>query len=383
MLDNEFPPLGGGMGTTHETLMHYFALLPDIEIDVITSALEHKAEFKQFSERIRIYKVPVWNRNIHHSSNRELIFYTIQAFFLGLYLRISRKYDFCFAWSALPAGAVAFWLFILTRLPYVVWVSGPDIPGFEQRYAGLYPVLTPFLRKMWKYLHTVIAKCREEVELIHKTTEEQPVTIIPNGVDIDQYRPSPPRIDDGSLKILCVARMIERKSQDHLIQAVKKLSDNGIDVIATLVGDGDALTSYQKLAKEMGISDRVKFAGYVSREDLPLYYAATDVFVLPSFYEGLALAALAAMSSGLPLVLTRTGGTYDLVEEGINGYTYDWADIDKLTSILMHLASERTLLLKMGKASRSRVEKYSWPVIADQYLSLFKKISQQNCHKRS
>lgn len=377
MLDNEFPPLGGGMGTTHMDLMRYFAPLPDVEIDVITSALGHKAQFEQFSERIRVYKVPVWNRNIHHSSNRELIFYTIQAFFLGLYLRFSRKYDFCFAWSAVPAGGVALALFFLTKLPYMVWVSGPDIPGFEQRYTRLYPVLTPFLRQMWKYANPLIAKCREEVELIHKTATTQPVTVIPNGVDIDQFRPGQPRNDENLLKILCVARLIKRKSQNQLIQAVKRLTDNGIEVIATLVGTGDALASYQQLAEELSISEQIKFVGYVPREDLPSYYAAADVFVLPSFYEGLAVAALAAMSSGLPLVLTRTGGTGDLVDEGINGNTYEWGDIDKLTSILRHLASNRALIQKMGKASRSRVEKFSWPVISRQYLSLFNQISNR------
>jgi len=101
------------------------------------------------------------------------------------------------------------------------------------------------------------------------------------------------------------------------------------------------------------------------------------VFVLPSFCEGLAVAGLAALSSGLPLVLTCTGGTSDLVDEGINGYTYEWGDIDKLTSILRNLASNRALIRKMGKASRSRVEKFSWPVISRQYLSLFNQISNR------
>src|SRR4051812_32281691 len=84
MLDNEFPPLGGGMGTVNEALLHQFADRADIEIDLITAALGGRAEEAQFAERIRIIKAPVWNRNIHHSTNRELLTYAAQALPLAL-----------------------------------------------------------------------------------------------------------------------------------------------------------------------------------------------------------------------------------------------------------------------------------------------------------
>jgi len=62
----------------------------------------------------------------------------------------------------------------------------------------------------------------------------------------------------------------------------------------------------------------------VPREEIPRHYAAAHVFSLPSFNEGMSLAALEAMGAGLPLVLTHTGGTDELVEEGVNGFTHDW-----------------------------------------------------------
>ena len=66
MLDNEYPPLGGGMGTANEALLRQFAPCPDIEIDLITSALGRRAEEAQFSERIHFYQVPLRNQNLHH-----------------------------------------------------------------------------------------------------------------------------------------------------------------------------------------------------------------------------------------------------------------------------------------------------------------------------
>ena len=373
MLDNELPPLGGGMGTANLALLRDFANRPNLEIDVITSALGGRTEFEQFSKNIRIYKVPVWNKNLHHSSNRELILYALQAFWLGFKLQRRRHYDFCFAWSAVPAGGSALLLHGLQKLPYMVWVSGPDIPGFEQRYTSLYKLLLPVLRAVWRHATPVIVKCRQEVDMIHAVSKDLPVEIIPNGVDLSGFQPGPPIPDDGPLQVFCAARLIERKGQHHLIRAVKQLADEGVDVIASLAGTGDSLEAYQKLAQELGVAARIRFLGYVPREEITQHYAAAHVFALPSYNEGMALAALEAMGAGLPLVLTRTGGTDEMVEEGVNGFTHDWGDVAALVDHLRRLAQDRPLARRMSVVSRQRAALFSWEGIAERYLGLFER----------
>ena len=375
MLDNELPPLGGGMGTANLALLRDFANRPNLDIDVITSALGGRTEFEQFSENIRIYKVPVWNKNIHHSSNRELILYALQAFWLGFTLQRRQHYDFCFAWSAVPAGGSALLLHGLQKLPYMVWVSGPDIPGFEQRYTILYKLLLPVLRAVWRHATPVIVKCRQEVDMIHAVSKDLPVEIIPNGVDLSGFQPGPPIPDDGPLQVFCAARLIERKGQHHLIRAVKQLADEGVDVIASLAGTGDSLEAYQKLAQELGVAARIRFLGYVPREEIAQHYAAAHVFALPSYNEGMALAALEAMGAGLPLVLTRTGGTDDLVEEGVNGFTHAWGDVEALAGHLRRLAQDRPLARRMSAVSRQRAAQFSWVGIAERYLGLFEDLT--------
>jgi glycosyltransferase involved in cell wall biosynthesis len=374
MLDNEYPPLGGGMGTANEALLRQFALCPDMEIDLITAALGNQFETVQLTERIRLYKVPVRNKNIHHSSNRELITYARQARPLALRLQRQRAYDFCFAWSTLPAGAVARYLLWRAGLPYLVWASGPDIPGFELRYRHLYPVLLPILRSVWRNATPLIAKCRHEIDLIQASDRRVAVTVIPNGVDLAAFQPGPPIPDTGPLKIICVARLIERKGQAYLIEAVRRLVAEGFDIVANLVGDGDSLGDYRALVERLGVVQRVNFTGYVAREEIPRHYAAAHVFVLPSYYEGMALAAVEALSAGLPLVVTRTGGTEDLVEEGANGLTFDWADVDRLTTHLRCLATDRALARRMGTASRNRATRFGWESIATVYRQLFTEV---------
>lgn len=374
MLDNEFPPLGGGMGTTNEALLKKFSVIPELEIDLVTAALGTQFEQEQFAEHIHFFKVPVKNKNLHHSSNRELISFAVQALPLALKLQRAHPYDFCFAWSALPAGAIARALEWRTGLPYMVWVSGPDIPGFEQRYRALYPFLLPLLKTTWRNAKPLIAKCRQELEMIQAADPGMPVTIIPNGVDLGAFRPGAGIPDDGPLKVICVARLIERKGQHHLIRAINALVAQGIDITLDLIGTGDALSQYQALAEELGIAERVNFVGYVPRADIPGRYAAAHVFVLPSYNEGMALAALEALSAGLPMVVTRTGGTDELVTEGENGFTFDWGHVEELAGHLKRLALNRARAREMGVASRTRATRYAWDEIVTDYLQLYQEL---------
>lgn len=367
MLDNEFPPLGGGMGTVNQAIFKIYAGRPDLEIDLVTAALGARFETECFAPNIRLYKVPVLNQNLHHSSNRELAMYAAQALPLARNMHRGAPYDICLAWSVLPAGAVALALHRSVGLPYVVWVSGPDIPGFEQRYALIYPLLTPLIRASWRGARTVIAKCDQEVTMIQRVDGSIAPAIIPNGVDLEHFQPGPPIPDDGPLRVVCVARLIERKGQHHLIEAVKRLAAEGIGVELELVGTGDAEPALRRQAAEAGVGEQVIFAGYVPRERINERFQAAHVFALPSFNEGLALAGLEALASGMPLLLSRTGGTTDLVEEGVNGLTFDWADVETLTAHMRLLASDRVRARRMAAASRGRAERFGWERIARQF----------------
>lgn len=374
MLNNEFPPLGGGTGTVNQALLERFARVPDLEIDLITSALGKTKEQERFAERVRIHKVPVNNRNIHHSSNRELLTYAVRALFLARRLHRAHPYDFCFAWSAVPAGGVALALRRLARLRYLVRVCGPDIPGFERRYGPLYPVIKPIIRAIWRGAETVVAKCEGEAEMIRAVDDRPNISLVPNGVDLAAFPPGAPIPDDGPLRLLCVGRLIERKGQNYLIEAVRRLSLAGVDVTLELVGTGDSLDDYQTQVRALEIQDRVRFAGYVPRDEIAARYAAAHVFVLPSYNEGMSVATLEAMAAGLAIVVTRTGGTAELVEEGINGLTFEWADTETLTAHLRRLATDRALANRMGVASRTRAAGFSWEATAERYLEMFGKL---------
>lgn len=370
MLNNEFPPLGGGTGTVNRALLTRWARVPNLEIELITSALGNAYRQEKFADRVRLHFVPVNNQNLHHSSNRELMMYAMRALLYALQLQRAKKFDLVFAWSAVPAGAVAFALKKLTGLPYLVRACGPDIPGFEERYGALYPILSPMIRKAWRDAAHVIAKCDDEAKMIQRVDARVEPTIIPNGVDAWAFAPT--QIPDGgALRLLCVARLIERKGQQYLIQAVKQLHNGGIDVTLDLVGTGDAQSVNQRQARALGIADRVNFLGYVPREEIAKHYANAHVFCLASYNEGMSVATLEAMAAGLPLVVTRTPGTRELVSVPENGLLFNWADLEVLTAHLRFLATHREAARRMGQASRERAKKFAWDDVANEYLNLF------------
>ncbi|MBI1877048.1 MAG: glycosyltransferase [Chloroflexi bacterium] len=296
--------------------------------------------------------------------------YAAQALPLALRQHRRYPYDFCFAWSTVPAGGVALALSQLIALPYLVWVSGPDIPGFERRYRLLYPVLSPLICTIWRQAAIVVAKCQDEIDMIHAVDHSLAITLIPNGVNLTQFKPGPGIPDNGPFHVLCSARLIERKGQHHLIEATKRLTDEGIEIILSLVGTGDSHKDYQTLARKLGVEKQVRFLGYVPRQDIANYYTEAHVFALPSYNEGMSLATLEAMAAGLPIIVTH-GGTAELVEEKVNGLTFEWADVDTLTAHLRCLATNRDLARHMGAASYACAVQFSWDTIAERYLELF------------
>ncbi len=373
MLNNEFPPLGGGTGTVNRAILQRLAIRPGIEIDLVTSAIGRHYEEEQFSKNIHLFKVPVNNRNIHHSSNRELSTYAMLGLTKAWKLHKQKSYHVCLAWAGVPAGGVALALHGVCGLHYLLRVSGPDIPGFEQRYSPLYPVLTPLIRAVWRGAEQIIAKCQEEADLVQRCEPGLPVEIVPNGVDQSAFPAAPGAPDDGPLRILCVGRLIERKGQRQLIMAVQRLCAQGLDVTLELVGDGDAMTAYQEMVQQLGVEDRVSFTGYVPREDIAAYYSAAHVFVLPSYNEGMSVAMLEALATGLPLISTRTGGASQLIQEdgqGANGFTFAWGNIDALTAAIERLALDRPLARRMGAASQQRAANYNWNFASDRILEL-------------
>jgi len=382
MLDNEFPPLGGGTGIVNKRLLDGIAEVGTIEVDLITSSrTKDQYEHEVLSPGIELYRVPVDNKNIHHSSNRELITYAIRGFLKSRELLKEHSYDLCFAFATFPAGVMALWLRYMEGLPYIISLQGPDVPGFESRYNYIYPFLKPIARIVWRRAAIVTAISEQMCQLAAQTCSDLHVDIIYNGVDTHRIQPrdwDKAFLNSKSVKVICVARLIERKGQHHLLEAgaiLKRMGKEGFRIV--FVGTGDAQPLLKKRCRELGLDTIVEFKGFVDWEEVIALYQKAHVFVLPSYNEGMSIALLEAMASGLPVIVTDTGGTKELVKKE-NGMVVPWADADALANALTSLFESPIRMCSMGHNSRSIAMQFNWEKFTWRHMVLFSRMLENS-----
>jgi sugar transferase (PEP-CTERM/EpsH1 system associated) len=186
--------------------------------------------------------------------------------------------------------------------------------------------------------------------------------VIHNGVDTERFSP---RLEQSAgvrrqldipktrVVIGSVGRLVAIKDYGTLLRAADNLARHGKDVHVLLVGSGPELLSLQDLARALpGLVGRVTFSGL--SHDVSELLMAMDVFVLTSISEGMSNTILEAMASGLPAVVTRTGGNAELVEDGRSGWLFAPRDAQALVHHLLRLTEDSTLRRQTGQAARRR-----------------------------
>lgn len=229
---------------------------------------------------------------------------------------------------------------------------------------------------------TVVVSTHIEKEDIGKLYQVNctPIEVIPPGVNTDLFQPTDTRIARKKLNlpdkriVLYVGRIEPLKGLDILLKAIALLK-TGADTHLLIVGgspEKDAeLERLNTLADNLNISDIVAFNGSVDQEQLPDYYNAADVFVLPSWYESFGLAALEAMSCGTPVVVSRVGGLTTFIEHGKTGHLVPWRCPDAFARSLETLLENPSLRNAMGAAARRRAMSLSWAAMANEMLACY------------
>jgi glycosyltransferase involved in cell wall biosynthesis len=375
MLNNEYPPIGGGTATANYYVIRDMAAR-GFHVDLVTSTPARDAyEVEELGPTARVFRVPIHNKNPHYQTERELLTYIYNAFFYirTLYKGTEPKYDLCHAWSGLPAGALALLLKWKRQLPYIVGLRGSDVPGYDVRYRWLYPLLKPPLSMIWGGASAVTANSYELRNLAHEFRPQDTIDVIPNGVDLGRFQITP-MVDKGpddTFKVLCVARLVERKGIHHLIEAVPFIAAKRRNFKVVLVGRGDKERELRGMVADAGLANWVDFRGDVLHYDVPAVYNEADMFILPSLNEGMSNAVLEAMASGLPIVTTYTGGTAEMLRG--NGIIIPKYSPDAIAKAILELWDNFTLRQTMGARSRSIAETLTWGRVADDYINLYQR----------
>jgi glycosyltransferase involved in cell wall biosynthesis len=166
--------------------------------------------------------------------------------------------------------------------------------------------------------------------------------------------------------VLYAGRLAPEKNLGYLIHAFAALRQRLPDAVLWLAGQGPEGPALHRLCARMGLSESVKFLGFLDHPSLSQYYAACDVFVLPSLQEAQPLVAMEAMWFARPVIVTSAIVSADeLVEEGVNGHIVDPRSVADLSSRLLLLASDAPRRAEMGQAGRRRAAAFQPEVVLD------------------
>ncbi len=209
---------------------------------------------------------------------------------------------------------------------------------------------------------------------------EERIRLLSCGVDLSLFKPldmeeSRKQLGlNGEKVILYVGRIEPIKGLDLLLRSAAIMEEAHIK--ALIVGGNmeqeAEVERLKEMAKELGIEDSLEFVGLVDQRQLPVYYNAADVCVVPSHYESFGLVALEAMACGTPVVASRVGGLSAVVHHGRTGYLVSGRCPEPYADSVEVIFSSKALQKSMGRAARERAEGMSWERVAQETLLLYR-----------
>lgn len=261
------------------------------------------------------------------------------------------------------SGLLGFLLSRIYRTPYIITVQRMETKK-------------GFLRKMvYRRAICCIAASRA-VENYFREIGSKNVVVIPNGIDISRFanlskQASRQKLDlrDGFC-VMTVARLEKVKGVDCLIKAASILK-NGPVPIFLIIGDGSQRKNLERLVKQLGLQEKVRFLGEIENEKIPAYLAAADCFCLPSRQEGFGIAVLEAQASGVPVVASSIGGIIDLIETEKTGILVPPGSPEQIARAIKRIQDEPELARQLVKNAQQSLGKYNWDNIAERVYDIY------------
>ncbi len=224
----------------------------------------------------------------------------------------------------------------------------------------------------------VVSQSMKREFIRHYGNAAKNIIVIPNGVDTLRFHPTNRLLYRGQIRqehgvsrsdplLMFAGGDWERKGVLHIMEALSLVQRP--DVKLFICGSGDE-KFYGQLAELKQVRDRIIFVPHSS--NLWEYYAASDIFVLPTLYEPFGLVIVEAMASGLPVITSRVAGAADIIIDGVNGLLLSSpSDVSDLATKIELLLSNAGLRKTMGERARETAEKFSWDQVAQKTLEVY------------
>ena len=358
LVTNDYPPRVGGIQRTLEALWRE---LPPERVSVLAPTWEGAASFDAAAP-YRIVREPtefIWPTPAFAARLDEVVAaHDVEVVLFG---------------DAFPLALLGPRL-ARRGTPYLVAAHGFDY------WLSVVPGAHASIRYMTSSASRVPVMCSEFIARTVRTAVPRrvPVSILYPGADLQAFRPDLPTADlrerlgvgDRPL-VVCVSRLVARKGQDVLILGMRRIRERVPQATLVIVGGGP----YEERLRALSVdapAGSVIFAGQVSEEDLPRYYALGDVFAMPCRtrlggmeVEGWGNVFIEASACARPIVVGDSGGARETLVHGETGLLVDGADVGQVADAVSELLADPDRARRMGAAGRARVERaHAWPAIA-------------------
>lgn len=340
----------------------------DFDIHLITARLESRLPRLE-----RIGNVVVHRVGLGFAVDKFLL--PIWGFLVFIPLAFEGRFERVWAMMASHGSVLASIISFLFRIPLTLTLQEGDEEVHLERYVFGNTYMYKIFIQPW---HTLAFKRAEKVTVISSYLKERakkyssaPITIIPNGVDLDQFRvqKDDARVVDIQKKynlenkkvIISVSRLVYKNNIEILIKALQMLPR---EYVLLLVGDGNKRADLEILAKELAVVDRVIFVGRILPEYIPFYLAAGDVFARVSRSEGFGSAFLESFAARVPVVASPVGGIVDFVEHEKTGLLVSPDNTDHVAHTLLRILTDHELRTRIITNAYEAVREYSWRSIS-------------------
>jgi phosphatidylinositol alpha-1,6-mannosyltransferase len=257
---------------------------------------------------------------------------------------------------------LASWANMLWKIPYSVVIYGGEILIAKSKRS--------IKENLYRAKEIITISDFTKKKLVEIGIPEQKIIIINPGVDPVRFHPG---INPAGIKkkynlenkrvILTISHLVERKGHRQVLRALPRVLEKIPELVYLIVGEGEEKERLRCMVEDLRLRDKVIFTGEVKEEELPLYYAACDLFIMPSYeikakedIEGYGIAYVEAAALGKPTIGGRSGGVPDAVIDGRTGLLVDPLNVEEIAEALLRLLTNPELAAQLGKAGRRRVE---------------------------
>lgn len=373
VLTHEYPPIGGGGGRVAQDICNGLAERGH-QVQVLTAHCGNLPN-REKQGNVRIRRVRSGRSLPYKADLKAMAGFVIRSFWDGLDIVRSWRPEVIHTHFAVPAGASACGLSLMTGVPYVLTAHLGDVPGgVPEKTKNWFRWVFPFTPPIWRRAARVIAVSEFTRQLaLQKYSVE--INVIPNGVSLEEIDPGkiqltvPPRV-------IFAGRFVPQKNPLQIVRTLAALRD--IPWNCVMLGDGLLREDVEREIKIFNLQDRFTLPGWVKPEEVLDWCRCSDVLFMPSLSEGLSVVGVQALAMGMAMVLSRVGGNVDLVREGVNGNLLDRGNNPGFEKALRALLSDPNRLLKARIASREHAARFDIRSVVESYEQIF---LQLRCHQ--